>query len=176
MSDGVPIYSWVAAKSIWLDNASQLKQVRVTNLKTDWSGASPVNIISSSFTEFPGPETEAKYSSIPSPRVVDMESATLASLAEDHRIPFMVLRMISDTPQEPPPKFTESWALAMTSPKFFNAVRFSLKGIKDTILNPIDCVRVMINSRRCAYALQKGWRTQAPRLLHETGKTIQQIS
>lgn len=92
---------------------------------------------------------------------VDMESAALADACG--ALPFMVLRMVSDSPSKPLPSFLAPMTDAMTSGKGFGArLRSAARGVREAATNPRGVARLVKEGSDWTRQLAEGWKRFAP--------------
>lgn len=93
---------------------------------------------------------------------VDMESVALAAVAHEHRIPFMVLRLVSDTPDDPLPTFLGGFTAAMAATSRRAKLGGIARGLRGVLDDPGGVVRVVREGRAWTRDLTDGWKTFAP--------------
>lgn len=104
--------SWIVAQRIF----SEKEEVNGVNLKQNLTDITNCTVISLPRIFKQGESTPNILNSLNEPLAVDMESASLATISNQHQIPFLVLRMITDTPQEPLPELFYPLYALLTSP------------------------------------------------------------
>ena len=151
LGEGLPLDSWITTERVYLFEESGIEVYPTTAVP----GVRSVFVVSSS--EVVVAEHDQQFPGIPEPAAVDMESASLAQVAAEHLIPFTVLRMISDTPDCPLPKFVTKFAAAMSARDISTQFRMGTQGTFSALRNPRDLVRLVKNSRRWSSLLMRGW-------------------
>jgi len=96
---------------------------------------------------------------------VDMETATLAKVAARHKIPFSVLRMLSDGSDAVFPAFLIPITASFATPNRLKKITYGVRGALDALKNPKAVAKVFRDSRTCSSALRDGWIQFAPKLL-----------
>lgn len=95
---------------------------------------------------------------------VDMESVALAAVAHEHGLPFMVLRLVSDTPADPLPRFLGGFTDAMAATSRRGKLGGIARGLRGVLDDPRGVVRVVREGRAWTRDLERGWTTFAPLL------------
>lgn len=88
---------------------------------------------------------------------VDMESAALAEVAARHSVPFMVLRLVSDTPDAPLPNFLTPFAASMAADDARSKLKLAARGLRAALVDPKGVVTVVKEGREWTRALREGW-------------------
>jgi hypothetical protein len=88
---------------------------------------------------------------------VDMESAAIARQASQRDIAVMVLRFVSDTPEQPLPGFVSPLAASMASMTLRGAVAHAARGVKSALGDPRGAARFVRDGRAWARELAEGW-------------------
>lgn len=88
---------------------------------------------------------------------IDMESAALARVASAHGASFMVLRLVSDTPDQPLPSFLSPFANAMASDDTRSRLRLAAKGLGAALRDPRGVATLVRDGRDWSKALREGW-------------------
>jgi hypothetical protein len=92
---------------------------------------------------------------------VDMETAGLAQVAREKGIPFGVLRMITDTSEQPLPEFVSIFAQAIHSPELGDKVKLSGKGLQQVVADPLSVARFLKSGKKWSDWLARGWQERA---------------
>lgn len=95
------------------------------------------------------------------PVAVDMESAALADVARRFNIPFAVLRLVTDTPEQPLPRFVYGFANALSQDSRLSMASRALhaaQGAVDVARKPQDLFRFVQTSMGWGKTLESGWR------------------
>ena len=98
---------------------------------------------------------------------VDMESVALSRIAAEHRIPLMVLRLISDTPENPLPTFLGGFTAGMAATTSRGKLNGFARGLRGVLKNPRGVARVVREGVQWTRDLESGWRSFAPTLSAE---------
>lgn len=170
LSPGIALHSWVTAGRIVVSdsnsNGELFRPVSVSKLLDQGQGATRCNWISAAeLTSQAGGRAERLKEQLGAPLAVDMESAALAQLAEAKKIPFMVLRLVTDTPEQPLPSFLLPLASAMSTKELGLRLRLGLKGLKIAIRDPKGIIQIVRKGREWSRLLQEGWQKYADELL-----------
>lgn len=88
---------------------------------------------------------------------VDMESEGLAEVAASHAIPFMVLRLISDSREKPLPKFLVPFTSAMATSSVRAKLSETAKGVRGALADPLGVARLVREGTGLAHKLADGW-------------------
>ncbi len=99
---------------------------------------------------------------------IDMESFSLARLAEERGIPFEVLRLISDTPSNPIPECVREFTAAVLIPDVRGKLNSALRGLGGMAVSPVELSRFILRSSRLPRALEWGWESLARELVFPT--------
>lgn len=94
----------------------------------------------------------------PHPLAVDMESHAWAATSRDFSIPFLVLRLISDSPEAPMPEAVSQFAQAFTSQGSAQRFRHAARGLKHAVSEPQSLARFVGRSACLPKLLTDGWR------------------
>lgn len=89
--------------------------------------------------------------------VVDMESAALAEVARSRSIPFMVLRLVSDTPDAPLPAFLSPFTNALAAETTSSRLRFAARGLRSALGDPRGVASLLREGREWTASLRDGW-------------------
>lgn len=89
---------------------------------------------------------------------VDMESYSLAQIARDWNIPFHILRVISDTPEEPIPSHFSHFVVGATTPNPLRKISAYLRGLNGVLTRPRLTAQYIAKSRPLPAILTSGWR------------------
>lgn len=164
ISADLPLHTWVMAQAVYsIDPLSdnELNAIPLTRLRHSIKGVRGCNFISSPELTFQDSKRASVYRQIPTPVAVDMESAILAEIAQDSGIDFMVLRLISDTPNDPLPSFVSKIAAAMAEQKIGMRLAYSLEGAREAVRDPRGVLRMVKDGRQWSILLRDGWRNHA---------------
>lgn len=164
ISADIPLNTWVTALEVFsLDTANdnELKAIPLTRLRHSVHEAKGCNFISSAEVTFQDSDLASVYRKIPEPVVVDMESAILAEIAQDNGIDFMALRLISDTPKEPLPRFVSKIAAAMAERKPVSRLAYALQGATEAVRDPRGVMQMVKGGQKWSALLRDGWQKHA---------------
>lgn len=89
---------------------------------------------------------------------VDMESAGLCEVAQSKNIKFAVLRMITDTPQDPLPKFLLSFIQANQATNLSSRMKHGLNGLTETARDPSGLKQLIFHGTEWTKKLSEGWK------------------
>jgi hypothetical protein len=103
---------------------------------------------------------------------VDMETASLAQIAETNGIPFSVFRMVTDTPENPLPVFVSTWSSAFLSPSLEDKLRFGAQGLIEAVSDFNSVTSFFKKGKHWVGELERGWKDNAQRL----SEALQNIS
>jgi hypothetical protein len=92
---------------------------------------------------------------------VDMETAGLAEVAKEKGIPFGVLRMITDTPEQPLPEFVSVFAQAIHSPELGDKAKLSGRGLQQVFSDPLSVARFLKSGKKWSDWLARGWQERS---------------
>lgn len=95
---------------------------------------------------------------------VDMESEGLAEIAGSHGVPFMVLRLISDSREKPLPQFLVPFTAAMASSGLRAKLAGTAKGVRGAIADPLGVARLVRDGTGLTQKLADGWKRFAAQL------------
>ena len=110
-------------------------------------------IVSSAQSD-PSPDpSEAEF-----PIAVDMESYAWAQLSALHQIPFLILRLISDTPKDPLPDAIENFSAACLASTPADRFGYFARGISSTVARPKTVGKFLMRSAFMPRNLYEGWR------------------
>jgi nucleoside phosphorylase len=88
---------------------------------------------------------------------VDMESAALAREAGGRGITFMVLRLVSDTPERPLPSFLSPFAAAMATTDAESKLAHTARGLRGALADPHGVARIVREGIAWTRGLAQGW-------------------
>lgn len=93
---------------------------------------------------------------------VDMESAAWARVAASHGVPFMVLRLVTDTPASPLPGFVVPMAEAMAATSTWVRARSGARCAARAMSDPRGILRLVRRGVLWTGLLRRGWANHAP--------------
>lgn len=164
ISADVPIDTWVTALGVYSidpSNDNDLNAIPLTRLRHSLHGVRGCNFVSTDELTEQSSDKAKIYKRIPQPVAVDMESVIIAEVAQEHGIDFMVLRLISDTPAEPLPRFVSKIAASMAEQKLASRVVLALQGAREAIKDPQGVLHMVKGGHKWSLLLRDGWRRYA---------------
>ncbi|HRK02045.1 MAG TPA: hypothetical protein PLH57_05220 [Oligoflexia bacterium] len=133
----------------WVYDAST-NSVRPPNSWIEILGAVPVLVRNAEKVVHPGSNMNLS-------EAVDMESATLSKICSDRKIPFAVLRLISDNPRAPLPTFVGDWMELSNAETLTAKSAMFVTAFTRTIRQPLRVWGLVRNARRWRRDLHAGW-------------------
>jgi len=97
------------------------------------------------------------------PAAVDMESAALAEVAAAARLPFLVLRLLTDTPARPLATVGHALAAALAATGAASQAAHGARAALDAARAPTQAVAFVRDALRWRAQLRAGWREHARR-------------
>jgi nucleoside phosphorylase len=155
LSRDIPIHSWVTATKILKDHS----ELDPRGLVRAPSFAIKSALITTPHLTRQDGKSEQLVKSIGTPLAVDMESAVLYEICLEHEIPFMALRLITDTPDCPLPAFISTWTEVLSQDGFSNKFSLGLKGLQQTFSDVGGVFRLVGSGSRWPEMLKTGWAT-----------------
>ena len=95
------------------------------------------------------------------PLCVDMETAGLAEVASEKKIPFGVLRMITDTPDQPLPDFVSTFTQAISVADLGDKAKLGKLGLQQVLVDPLSVGRFLRSGKKWSDWLAHGWQERA---------------
>lgn len=95
---------------------------------------------------------------LPAPAAVDMESAALAEVAARHGLAFAVLRVITDTPSAPFPRFVDELAAALAAGPGRAGLAAAARAAGGAVRTPGAALRFVRSSLAARRELARAWR------------------
>lgn len=118
-------------------------------------------IISLAQASSDGAVNSAAGDAVSLPVVVDMESYAWAEICQHHRIPFQVIRMVSDNPDAPLPKAVGAFASVFTAPSVQMKFRSLFQGVQHAASEPMNLARFVGRGTQLPGLLERGWQELA---------------
>lgn len=106
------------------------------------------------------------------PVVADMESAALARVAARAGIPFLVLRLVTDTPATPFPAFADPLARALAGVSPARRLAAAGRAMAGALRRPRAALAFARRSLAAARALEAGWRGWAAEAVQEATEAL----
>ncbi len=100
---------------------------------------------------------------LPEPAAVDMESAALAEVAAAAGLPFLVLRLLTDTPARPLATVGRSLAAALAAAGPATRAAYGVRAALDAARAPVRAATFVRDALRWRAELRAGWRGHAHR-------------
>jgi nucleoside phosphorylase len=91
------------------------------------------------------------------PIAVDMESFALAGEAQEYEIPFMILRYITDSPEQPLPSFVREFTEVATHADPSLKIRSLFKGTRSLMSQPAKVAQLLRSGSAWRSDLAEGW-------------------
>jgi hypothetical protein len=158
LSAGIAVGVWVTATRVAeLHNGACVDIPEVTLREAPPPGL-PCTIFSSSVLQHGSSAGAlARYGDGPATVAVDMESAAIAREAARFGIPMMVLRLVSDTPEQPLPGFLSPLAAAMASTRTRARVAHTASAVRGALGDPRGVASLVRNGSAWSKELARGW-------------------
>ena len=155
LSKGIEIGSWVTATRVTERRDGTLVDVGDVVLREGPEPALRCNVVSSEHLLEGGasPRDAGGGSAL----AVDMESSALARESGKRDTAFMVLRLVSDTPEQPLPGFLAPFAAAMAATGARSKFAHAARGIRRALVDPRGVARVVGDGRAWTRDLARGW-------------------
>ncbi|MFL5271644.1 MAG: hypothetical protein ACJ79E_06235 [Anaeromyxobacteraceae bacterium] len=110
LTDGIPPLSWITASALFRLDAGRALPVALTpGLLRVADGALACAVVSAAHVVTP------PIAGLADPAAADMESAALGEVAGAAGIPFLVLRLVTDTPAQPLPRSVHGLSAALAA-------------------------------------------------------------
>jgi Phosphorylase superfamily len=151
---GIPVGTWVTATRVAEWRAGALAEVDVL-LREPLDGALRCHVVSSGHLYEAG--DRRGLAGLGSPAAVDMESAALAREASKRGIPFMILRLVSDTPDHPLPAFLSPFAAAMAATDTRSTLAHAARGVGSALVDPRGIARLLRDGAAWTRDIAQGW-------------------
>jgi nucleoside phosphorylase len=100
---------------------------------------------------------------VSAPAAVDMESAALAEVAAAAGLPFLVLRLLTDTPARPLPAVGRALAATLAAAGALSRAAHCARAALDAALAPTVAAAFVRDALRWRAGLRAGWREHARR-------------
>jgi nucleoside phosphorylase len=149
----IPVGTWITAAFVARSDDAGVRRVDVSRLFADVPGTVSCGLVSSSELVL-GKSGEERLA-------VDMESAELAELSERARIPFLVLRFVTDSPENPLPAFVAPFTAALSARGFRERFTQGARGLRSAIGDPQGVVHLVKEGASWSQSLSRGWAERA---------------
>ena len=113
-------------------------------------GAAPCRVVSAGHVVETVP-------SLDGPVAADMESAALAEVAGAAGLPFLVLRLVTDTPARPLPRIGRNLAAALAAHGGADRTVHSIRAVFDAVRRPVSAVAFLRDTALWRDRLRDGW-------------------
>lgn len=154
------LYSWITAQKVF----SEEKEIQGINIQQHIPDTTMCALISLPHVFRQGKSVPDVLGSLKQPLAVDMESATLALVSGQYRIPFMVLRMITDTPQEPLPELLCTLSDILLTPNSRGKLQSGILSFNEVRKDIPGLVRIVRKIGIWSRLLKEGWIKYAPEI------------
>jgi hypothetical protein len=162
LSAGIEVGTWVTADRVaeWRNGA--IVEVTEVALRSAPDPALHCNVVSTGHLLEGGPSPlRANGESL---LAVDMESAALAREAAGRNVAFMVLRLVSDTPEHPLPRFLAPLTTAMAGAGSRSKLVHAALGVRGALGDPRGVARIVRDGGAWIRELARGWERFALRV------------
>ena len=158
LSSGIGPLTWVTASSVYrLVDGRAVPASCPGGLLRIAERATACNVISS------GEVLGRGVPGLPDPAAVDTESAGLAEAAAAAGIPFLVLRLVTDTPARPMAALGRSLAAVFAAPDVTGRAAQGARAALEAVRSPADALAFVRESMGWRDRLREGWREHARR-------------
>jgi hypothetical protein len=155
LSPGIDVGTWVTATRVAEWHGGAIVDLAEVAVRPAPEPALPCNVVSSGHLLQGGRSpVRADDGSL---LAVDMESAALAREAAGRDIAFMVLRLVSDTPEHPLPGFVSPLATAMAAAGPGSKLAHAARGLRGALVDPRGVARMVRDGGAWARELARGW-------------------
>jgi hypothetical protein len=153
LDERIPVGTWITAAYVARSDGAGVRRVEVSRLFADVPGAVSCGLVTSSelVLRKAGDERLA----------VDMESAELAELSERAQIPFLVLRFVTDSPEQPLPAFVAPFTAALSARGLHERLTQGARGLRSAISDPRGVARLVKEGASWSQSLSRGWAERA---------------
>ena len=158
LTAGVASLAWVTASSVHrLVDGRAEEVVLPPGLLRLAQGAIPCQVVSADHALARG------VPGLVDPAAVDMESAALAEVAGAAGVPFLVLRLVTDTPARPLAPLGRRLALALAAEGVADRAAHGARAALETARSPLRSAAFVRDSLGWRARLRAGWREHASR-------------
>lgn len=159
LSPGIPVGCWVTATRVAELCNGACVDVREVTLREAPSPALRCNVVSSGSVLQRGTSENLlpPRADGPTTLAVDMESAAIAREAAGRGVAVMVLRLVSDTPEQPLPEFLTPFAAAMASIGVRARIAHGASGVRSALGDPRGVARLVRDGSAWTGELARGW-------------------
>ena len=158
LSSGIEALAWVTASGVYrLVDGRAVPASYPGGLLRIAEGATACHVLS-------GDEVLGRsVPGLPDPAAVDMESAGLAEAAAAAGIPFLVLRLVTDTPGRPMAALGRSLAAVFSAPDVAGRAAQGARAALEAVRSPAHALAFVRESMGWRDRLREGWREHARR-------------
>ncbi len=158
LTPGVEPLAWVTASRVYdLVDGRAVPVALPRGLLRLAEGATACHVVSADHVLARG------VTGLPSPAAVDMESAALAGIAGAAGLPFLVLRLVTDTPARPLASLGRSLAAALAAHGVAGRAAHGARAALDAARSPARALAFVRESMGWRDRLRAGWREHAGR-------------
>jgi nucleoside phosphorylase len=158
LTPGIDQLGWITASAIhrFVDGRAVLVALPEGLLRVA-PGATVCDVISAERA------VAGTVSGLRQPAAADMESAALAEVAGRAGLPFLVLRMVTDTPTRPLASLGNDLATALAADRLVVRTAGVARAALDAARSPVTTVTFLREALTWRYCLRQGWREHALR-------------
>lgn len=157
ITSDIPNLSWITAEKVFTEQ----EEISGINLQL-MTDATKCVLISMPHIFRQGQSVPDILASLNTPLTVDMESAALARISGRHKIPFMVLRMITDNPDNPLQDALCTLSNMVTRPTDQSKIPYLALFVYEAGKSPKETVRTIGKIGVWSRLLKEGWTKFAP--------------
>ncbi len=158
LTPGIEPLAWVTAESLsYLIDGRAAPVVLAAGLIRRAGSALPCHFISADHV------ITGAVRDLGGPAVADMESAALAEVASAADIPFLVLRLVTDTPSRPLAPLGCALSAALAARGVLRRAAFGARAALDAARSPARAAAFLRETTTWRDHLRAGWREQADR-------------
>ena len=168
LTDGLSVGDWLTARTLaeWSEGPGVLVARSELAAVAAPSPAIACTLVSANTLAASGSALAEKAKASADVVGVDMESLALAIESSRAGIPFMALRLVSDTPANPLPGFLAPFTAAMTSGASLRArLKSAAQGVRQAASDPRGVARVVKEGSEWTRTLSAGWTSFARQLI-----------
>jgi len=160
LSDALPPLSWITASALHRIVAGRVEPVSLAGGTLRIAdGITACQLVTADRVR------SGAASLLPGLAAVDMESAALAEISAAAGIPFLVLRLVTDTPSRPYPEFVRGIAAALGAGAPSERAVHGARALAGVALSPMDALAFLRDTSLWRARLRSGWREHAARAL-----------
>jgi hypothetical protein len=158
LSPGIEPLAWVTASEVYRLAEGRAVPVRCpSGLLRLAEGATACHVITG------GEVLGRPVPGLPDPAAADMESASLAEAAAAAGVPFLVLRLVTDTPARPMASIGRSLAAVLAAPGAASRATRGAQAALEALRSPARAMAFVKESMGWGERLREGWREHARR-------------